>query len=69
MTQRSDTPLDRYGNRTEPTSIIHNRTSDEEFFRLLKAYQEGHFGLLTTVQIRELEEIIADAERSKHERN
>lgn len=40
MTQQSDTPLDRYGNRTEPTSIIHNRTSDEEFFRLHKAYQE-----------------------------
>ena len=69
MSQQVDAPPDRYGHKTEPTSIIHNLTSDGEFFRLLKAYREGHYGLLTTVQIRELEEIVADAERSKLERN
>lgn len=68
MSKQSDTPLDRYGNKTEPTSIIHNLISIDELARLLKAYREGHFSLLTTVQIRELEEIIADDERSKNER-
>lgn len=67
MSEQPETPLDRYGNKTDPTSIIYNLISDEEFFRLLKAYREGHLSLLTTVQIHELEEIIADDERSKHE--
>ena len=64
-----DGTIDRLCNATEPTSIIHNYTSGEEDRRIIKAYLDKHYSLLTTAQIRELDEIFAESEKSKNERN
>lgn len=68
MTSRIEHPIDRHGKKTEPTSVIHNYINAAEDNRLIKAYLGKHYSLLTTVQLRELDEIFGDSERSRNER-